>query len=144
MTTCLILFWLLFCCQIVLTHWAMDSAQPLRLCRGIWQQDVNSRSFNVGYKLGPGLICPAHNTDAQSGKFRYQAKASDSFLGSSNHSWTIFATIFAVWPCVLLLKGVTTIRKYCCFFYCCNSCLIYEVILLISMLNSFTIAESQL
>ncbi len=80
-----------FASKTSLTHWGTDSTRPLKVCCGIWHQNVSSRSFKSCKLQGwIGLVCSAHPTDARLdwdlGNLEAKSK-----LCSSSHSWTIFA-----------------------------------------------------
>ena len=87
-----------------LTCQSTESIRPLKVCCGIWHQDVSSRSFK-SCKLQGGasvdltfLSSTSHRCliGLRSGEFGGQVNISNSLVCSSNHSWTILALLHSV------------------------------------------------
>ena len=81
-----------FAAIAALTRWGMDSTRPLKVCCGIWHQDVSSRSFNssTSYKILDWIEILANGG---------QVNTSNLLLCSSNCPWTIFALWHSALSC---------------------------------------------
>ena len=113
-----------FAAKTALTRWGMDSTRPLKVCCGIWHQDVSSRSFKSCMLQGGAsmdwicLSSTSHRCSIglRSGEFGGQVNTSNLLLCSSNHSWNMFVFLHGVLSCwkkpqpsgnIVSMKGCT-------------------------------------
>jgi len=98
--------------RTALTRGGMDSTRPLKVCCGVWHQDVSSRSFK-SWKLrggaSMGRTCLSNTPHRcsialRSGEFGGQVNTLKSSLCSSNHFCSVAGRI-------ILLKEATAIRE---------------------------------